>query len=240
MNILITGGASGLGEAITTLLAKNSDVKIYFTYSNSVKKAEEIQRSFVNAIAIKCDFRIESDVRELTSKINSLDLDVLVNNAYGGYFLKSYFHKTDSSDFLSEFKENIIPTIEITQAALSTFRKKKSGKIITVLTSAIISNPPIGASVYCANKAYLQQLVKAWATENVKFNITSNSVSPSFMITAMTSSIDERLIEQMKESHPLKKLLTPLEVAETINFLLNASPQINGTDFLINSGATIR
>ena len=83
-------------------------------------------------------------------------------------------------------------------------------------------------------------LTKVWATENSKFNITSNSISPSFMQTKLTSEIDFRIVSQLIENHPLKKLLTVEEVAETVFFLANATSHINGIDIIINSGASIK
>lgn len=240
MNILITGGASGLGEAITRILAKDSKNTIYFTYSNSELSAKKIEIEFSNANSIKCDFRDVESINLITDKIGILDIDILVNNAFTGEFLKSHFHKTLSADFLIDFKVNIVPTIEITQEVIKNFRKKKSGKIITILTAALVDSPPIGSSVYVANKAYLRQLTKVWANENAKFNITSNSVSPSFMKTKLTSEVDERIIEQMTLNHPLRKLLTTEEVAEAVLFLTNASSQINGVDIIMNSGINIK
>jgi NAD(P)-dependent dehydrogenase (short-subunit alcohol dehydrogenase family) len=99
--------------------------------------------------------------------------------------------------------------------------------------------PPIGTSVYIANKAYLEKLTKVWANENVKFNISSNSVSPSFMQTSLISDVDERVIEQMIENHPLKKILTVEEVAETVLFLISASSQINGVNLIINAAVHV-
>jgi NAD(P)-dependent dehydrogenase (short-subunit alcohol dehydrogenase family) len=240
MNILITGGASGLGEAITRLLAKDKNNKVYFTYTNSKVNANKIEFEFDNAISIKCDFKDIESVKSLTNKIDQLNLDVLINNAFTGSFLKSHFHKILVDDFFMDFKHNILPNIEITQETIKNFRKKKSGKIITILTSALLDLPPIGSSVYVANKAYLKKLTEVWATENIKFNITSNSVSPSFMQTKLTSEFDERIVEQMKSDHPLKKLLTVEEVAETVLFLTYASKQINGLDIILNSGVNIK
>ena len=154
--------------------------------------------------------------------------------------MTAYFHKTKPEDFLNEFTENIIPTITITQEAISLFRKKKKGKIITILTAALVNVPPAGASAYTANKAYLAQMAKTWATENSKFNITSNTVSPSFMLTNFTKDIDERIVEQMKDNHPLKKILTTNEVADAVCFLVKSSDQINGIDILINSASNIK
>jgi len=236
MNILITGGASGLGEAITRILARDSKNIVYFTYASSELNAKKIESVFSNAVSIKCDFRDTESIISLTDRISQIDLDILINNAYSGKPIDTYFHKINKDDFSIEFMFNTIPTILITQAAIIHFRKKKKGKIITILTSFLLNYPPIGSSNYVANKAYLASLVKSWSNENSKFNITSNSVSPSFMQTRFTSEVDERIIEQMISNHPLKKLLTVEEVAETVLFLTKASSQINGVDITINSG----
>lgn len=240
MNILITGGGSGLGKAITRTLAKDSAHTIYFTFSNSLQNAKKIEADCANTNAIKCDFKNEQEVSALVNGIDELGIDVLINNAYHDTANRTYFHKVDEKEFAADFMLNVIPTIRITQAAILHFRRKKRGKIITVLTSGLANTPPLGWSCYTANKAYLGSLVKSWANENIKFNITSNAVSPSFMQTNLTSGVDDRIIEQMTANHPLKKLLTVEEVAETILFLTKATPQINGVDLLINHGINIK
>jgi NAD(P)-dependent dehydrogenase (short-subunit alcohol dehydrogenase family) len=123
---------------------------------------------------------------------------------------------------------------------LELFRKKKAGKIITIITAALINTPPVGASVYVANKAYLAQLSKVWASENARFNITSNTISPAFMKTNIHATMDERIVEQITEGHPLKKLLTTEEVAESVLFLVNATSQINGVDLVLNAGTNLK
>ena len=60
------------------------------------------------------------------------------------------------------------------------------------------------------------------------------------MQTSLTSDIDHRIIDQMIADHPLKKLLTVEEVAETILFLTKASSHINGVDILMNHGINIK
>jgi len=240
MNILITGGASGLGKSITLDLLKKSDHKVVFTYSMSVKSALEITTKFQNALAIKCDFTCVDEVDSLCEYIKDSEIDILINNAYQGGFISKHFNRTEIQDFRESFETNIIPTIKITQTVITVFKKKKFGKIITILSEALVNKSPIGTSVYSANKAYLKQLSKSWAVENVKFNITSNSVSPSFMQTNLTKDFDDRILEKMIDGHPLKELLQPKDVVDTINYLITATNHLNGVDILLNGGQNLK
>ena len=60
------------------------------------------------------------------------------------------------------------------------------------------------------------------------------------MATRLTSDTDERLVEEMVSRHPLKRLLTPAEVAEAVEFYVNAPAQINGTNLIINAASEMR
>ena len=238
MNIIITGGTSGLGESIVRLLAAEPANKLFITYARSVNEAQNLETQYANVKAFKCDFTDKESLELFLSGISSFSPDVLINNAYGSIH-KEHFHKTEHAVFQDSFSTNIIPAIRITQEAIKVFRAKKSGKIINILSSAIVNKPPIGWSSYVANKAYMLAMSNCWATEGIKFNITSNCISPAFMRTRLTADTDERLIEQMENEHPLKKLLTTDEVSNAVHFLVNAGSQINGTNLVINAGADI-
>lgn len=237
-SILITGGASGLGEALTRKFSSTGDHKVYFTFNKSSAKAEQITREFPCAEGIACDFTDANSLERLLGLISEMNLDVLVNNALTGMRTK-HFHQSEPAEFLTSFSENVIPTLRITQRSIKEFRKKKSGRIITILTSYLVNRPPIGLSEYVANKAYLLSLSKSWAIENARFNITSNCVSPSMMKTSLTNHLDERQIEDIANGNPLKRLLTPEEVADTVFFLAGANQHINGVNLLINGGTDV-
>jgi NAD(P)-dependent dehydrogenase (short-subunit alcohol dehydrogenase family) len=237
MNILITGGASGLGAAITKVLAANSANNIYFTYCSSSEAAKKLEAEFSNSEAILCNFLEKTDMQTLFSKMDAMDLDVLINNALNG-LTQAHFHKLLPDTFKNSFSHNVQPTLNITQKAISIFRKKKFGKIITILTSALLK-PPIGMSEYVANKAYLASMSKSWAIENARFKITSNCISPSVMKTDLTNEIYEKVFDELEKNHPLKQLLTPEEVASEVLALMNSSQYVNGTNRIINAAEDV-
>lgn len=236
MNILITGGSSGLGKSITECLsAMHSQATIYFTYNSSADAALEIETKFSNTKAIQLDFKKEESIQAIIEKITSLDIDVLINNAVTSLH-KNHFHKTTADIFSNGFSDNILPVIKITAAFIKAARLKKAGKIITILSAAIAGTPLTGWASYTAEKNYLLSLTKSWASENVQFNIQSNCISPEFMDTAINKDLDYRLKSEMIKTHPLKRLLTTNEVAEAVNFLVTASPHINGQNIFLNNG----
>ena len=235
MNILVTGGSKGLGSAIVKQLSANVENHVYFTYYKSLDQANQITKNHKNTSAIYCDFNDADSVKELILLLEKFDIDVLINNATVSYE-KNHFHKLNPDVFQDSFKVNILNTVTITQELIKLFRKKKRGKIITILSSATINKPPAGWSEYVASKNYLLSLSRSWATENIRHNISSNCVSPSFMLTDYNSNVDERVIEDIVKTHPLKKLLTVEEVALTIEFLTSCSPHINGVNIVMNAG----
>ena len=172
MNILVTGGSSGLGKSIVEKLCSDKKNNIYFTYYNSVRNSKNICSNNRNATGIKCDFTNKSELNVFLENIKNLNIDVLINNFYSwpkdpllpGTFLNKNFHKIDRYKFIKEFENNLIPTILITQEAIKCFRINKYGKIITILSS-FLDSPTIGSSIYISNKNYLKGLTKVWAVE---------------------------------------------------------------------------
>ncbi len=238
MRILITGGSSGLGRAIVELCASHADNYVYFTYNSKRNEAEQLAQAYDNVEALQLDFTDMASVDAFVERIPFLSLDSLVNNAWVGNPNGTYFHKTPIDDFEQSYRYNVLPLIKITQACITRFRKQKSGKIVTVLTSSIINLPPMGYSIYASTKACIEQLSKCWCKENVRFGITSNCVSPEYMQTSF-AHVDERIIEQMEHDHPLKKLLQPEEVAEVVYSLLTSPTQLNGVNIPVNAAQNI-
>lgn len=240
MNILITGGTSGLGKATVELLAKDGH-QIYFSYlatEEFTKVAEEMTRQYDNVKAESLNFCEPESVDAFCEKMKGWNIDVLVNCTYVGRPQTTYFHKIEPEEFLKAFQYNIIPTVNITQAAIEGMKKRKFGKIINIITEAVIGLPPMGYTLYAANKAYLMELSNVWNKEYTRYNITSNCILPAYMQTKF-AEVDERILEQMEHDHPLKKLLTVDEVAQAVKFFVDASQQVNGVKLPINAGTML-
>jgi 3-oxoacyl-[acyl-carrier protein] reductase len=236
---LVTGGASGLGEAITRALAALPSAHVTFTFCRSAEGAAALQGELSNVEPLHCDFSRAADVDALAARIPGLELDVLVNNATSG-LAEKHFHRTPVEDFARGFQVNVLPVVQLTQAAIQAFRKRRAGRIITVLTSYLIDKPPTGLSEYVAAKAYLHSLAKSWAAENAAMGITSNCVSPSLMQTGLTSNVDARVLETTVSEHPLRALLSPADAASAVAFLASsASAHINGINLVLNAAVHI-
>ena len=240
MNILITGGTSGLGKAVVELLAQDGH-QMVFSYLPTEEYsviAKEMETEYNNVKALPVNFCEPNSVDGFCETIRTMEIDVLVNSTYVGNPQTTYFHKIDPNEMQLSFERNIIPTVKITQTVLEGMKKRRFGKIINIITEAVVGLPPMGYSIYAANKAYLMELSNVWNKEYTRYNITSNCILPAYMQTKF-AVVDERIVEKMQQEHPLKKLLTVDEVAQAIKFFVDASQQVNGVKFLMNAGTLL-
>ena len=234
MNIIITGGSSGLGKALVETCAASRDNHVVFTYHHHEDEAMALAGRFDNVQAVAVDFCATESVDYFVEMLTGMQVDVLVNNVYAGSPQGIHFYKTDPTDFSRAFEWNVIPFIKITQACIAGMRKRRYGKIINIITSYVMDVPPTGFSVYTATKAYIRQLSKSISKECGRFNITSNCILPDYMQTDF-GKVEDFQIEQMKNAHPLKELLRPEEVAQIAAMLMNASQQLNGVEIPVNA-----
>lgn len=240
MNILITGGTSGLGKATVELLSGDGN-QIWFSYlatQEFVTVASEMTNRMKNVHAIPVNFCDEESVDDFCDQMKTWDIDVLINCTYVGKPQTTYFHKIASEEFYKAFQHNIIPVVKMTQIAIEGMKKRRFGKIINIITEAVIGLPPMGYTLYAANKAYLMELSNVWNKEYTRYNITSNCILPAYMQTKF-AEVDERILEQMQKEHPLKRLLTPEEVAATVKFFVDAPQQVNGVKMPVNAGTLL-
>lgn len=238
MNVLITGGTGGLGKAIAEAFLEKQENNVFITFRNNQEIANQMQLQHGNLHAIHCDFTDKKSVMDFIGGIEQIKPDVLINNAYGA-MNQQHFVKTNEEQWLTEFEINVIPVLQITKACILAFKKNRFGRIVNVLSSAVLGAPTLGYSVYAANKSYLLSMSKSWAIENARFNISSNCISPAFMKTNLTDALDARIIEKLEQAHPLGKLLLPDQVARAAVFFAESSVDFNGINMAVTAGNPI-
>ena len=108
MNILVTGGSSGLGKSIVEKLSSDKKNHVFFTYNNSIENSKNICSKYTNVTAIKCDFTNNNELILFVKNLKNLNLNILINNFYSwpknpllpGTFLTKNFHKIEESVFI--------------------------------------------------------------------------------------------------------------------------------------------
>jgi short-subunit dehydrogenase len=176
MNILVTGGSGGLGKQIVNdLLCYNHT--IYYTYNQN-----EVSFDNLNVKSFKVDFTNLLELDDFLFQIRDLQIDVLINN-YFNKIEKKHAHKLNRIEILEGTRNNIVPTIAITNCVIASMRKNKKGKIINILTDYLKSSAPTGLSKYVAEKVYLEAFMRSLQTENSNFNIDVHFIYPKIMFT---------------------------------------------------------
>jgi uncharacterized oxidoreductase len=147
--ILITGGASGIGLALTERFIKENNTLIICGRRESVLK--EVADKFPSVITKACDLSVEAERVELFKWVsdNHSDLNVLVNNAG----IQQWMSITDQ-DFFQRAKNEIVTNIEAPIHLMSLFINLKSLNTIINVTSGLAFVPFTKVPVYSATKAF--------------------------------------------------------------------------------------
>lgn len=235
MNILITGGSSGIGKAIVQQLNVNGSNKVTFTYCSRKEEAIELENDHVSKIYF--DINSDQSVLELSEHILNSNYDVLINNACISTQPEKFFN-LDIHEFNNFMQKGLNAVIRLSQS-FGKNRKKidKSGNILNILSSYTLGMPPVQLTKYVTLKYALLGLTRAMASELISYGIRVNAVSPSMVKTNFISNLDERIIEMTEQRMLMKRLVTPEEIAKVVSFLISDSASyINGANIPITGG----
>lgn len=217
---LITGGSRGIGRAVALAMA-GSGRNVVINYGGNAGKAEETaelcRAKGVEAVAVRADVSSAGDCEKLVKE--TMDrfgkIDVLVNNA--GITKDNLMLRMDVADFDEVISVNLKGPFMLMKLVSKVMMKKRYGRIVNMASvSGILGNA--GQANYAASKAGLIGMTKTAARELASRNITVNAVAPGFIATDMTGAMSERILEEMSESIPLKKIGDPADVAAAVSF----------------------
>ena len=243
---VVTGGASGLGKAVATLLSKEG-AKVVIADINEAggkQTAETIQNGGGQAVFVKLDVTSESDWENVmqTTLERFQKLDILVNCA-GIFFSKSVEEMT-----LQEWRRVIAVNLDGvflgTKYAIAPMKKNGGGSIINFSSAGGIVGT-VDSSPYNASKGGVRLLTKATAMEFSKmghdYNIRVNSVHPGVIKTPMTEWIqkDPAGAEGIIKEQPIGYLGEPEDVAYGVLYLASdESRYLTGSELAIDGGWT--
>jgi 3-oxoacyl-[acyl-carrier protein] reductase len=236
---LVTGASRGIGRSIASMLAAHG-AKVWINYNRSEGAAQglasEIAAAGGRCALVRADVARGDDVAAMLETVQREgDLHILVNNA-GPKIHSAAFADVAWSDMQSAFEQIVGSVFRVTQAALPGLHRSK-GRIINVLTSAVMGRTAYNWLPYVSAKSALLGLSKNLAQELGPAGIRVNMVSPSLTDTDLVANIPDRIRQGMVSRTPLRRLATVDDVAGAVLFL--ASPYsdfITGENLLVTGG----
>ncbi|MEW6264698.1 MAG: SDR family NAD(P)-dependent oxidoreductase [Thermodesulfobacteriota bacterium] len=243
---IITGAASGIGEATAKLFAR-AGARVVLAARNE-KKLEEvasaINRDGGQAVVKRTDVSVEEEVRELIDFALGTyqDLHVLCNNAGQAGELKT-IENQDGEEWVGLYRVNVLGAVYATKYAAPHFQAQKSGAIVNVSSVAGIRSGA-GGNAYSASKAALINFTQTSACDLGGFNVRVNAVCPGLIETEMTRPVFDYARAQGKEYKlgsrcELRRYGRPEEVAYVILFLASdEADYITGQALPVDGGNT--
>ena len=244
MNYLITGAGSGIGRAITVLLAANGhSCFLLGRNENNLKETLALLPDNKHQIFL-ADITDATAIGNLLKKNDDLVLDGIIANAgIGG---ENNFGKNDRwNDIINT---NLTGTYLTVQYFLPALKRSKNNYKQIVITSSVLARLGVANySAYCASKAGLLGLMRSWAVEYAPQNILVNAICPGWVNTDMAQNGLQGIADGIgitksdffniaMQSVPLKKMSEPEEVAALVQYLINQT-SITGQTIDINAGS---
>lgn len=236
-SVIVSGGFGDIGKAVAEKFAKNG-FNVALTYHNmiDVEFLEKIKSFGVNAIAIKCDQTVETDIINfVSSAIKEFEfVDCFVACA-GLAESPEFLTQKETAEIDKLISVNLRGTILFNREILKYFMKNKHGNIINISSIYGISGGSL-ESVYSACKAGIIGLTKSLAVECAPY-VRVNAIAPGAVDTKMILNLNEDDKEYVINQTPLGRLGTPEDIANLTYFLASdESNYVTGEVIKISGG----
>ncbi|MEM9895700.1 MAG: SDR family oxidoreductase [Bacteroidota bacterium] len=239
-NAIVTGGGSGIGEAIaSTLAGAGALVNILdLSYDAASKVAQD---TAYDIRAFQCDVSNQTAMLETVQKAADGKVDILVNNA--GIAHVGNIENTAEEDFDKLFQINVKGVYNGMKATVP-YMKESGGVIINV--ASIASHVGLKDRLaYTMTKGAVFSMSMAMAKDYLEYNIRCNTISPARIHTPFVdgfiaknySENPQEMMENLSKSQPIGRMGKPEEVGNLVLYLCSDEASfITGTDFPIDGG----
>lgn len=247
--VLVTGGASGIGKALCEGLAA-SGLKVLVSDLDVVAAescVQGIQAAGGNAQALELNVASQIDIDHVGQ---NYEVDILINNAGIQYVAKLEEFPSERWRLLNEVL--LVGPAMLTRAVLPRMKTKNYGRIINIGSiHALVASPY--KSAYVAAKHGLVGFAKTIALETGEFNITINTICPSYVKTPLVEkqiaqqAAEHKISESdvinniMLEPMPKKAFIEMDELLGSVQFLISDSAKnMTGQTLVLDGGWTAR
>jgi 3-oxoacyl-[acyl-carrier protein] reductase len=219
---IVTGGASGIGLAITERLARAGARVVIADVDAATAEAAAARLSAAGAAAVEpflVDLTQPPQIDRLIASVCGRygGLDILVNNAGITGTTGPLWEQTDENWF-RVLDLNLTAVFRACRAAIAPMRAQGRGAIVNVASIAGKEGNP-NLIPYSVSKAGVIALTKALAKEVVTQGIRVNAVAPAVIGTALLSQMAPEVVAQLTSKIPMGRVGTPEEVAAVVHFL---------------------
>lgn len=236
---LITGGSRGIGKAICTQLARDTEYHILINYNSNKEAALETLRAVeqegntgeILAFDVANNAAVKAALTQWQDTNPNAVIEVVVNNA--GITKDVLFMWMQEEDWSQVINTSLNGFFNVTNHLIQNMLVNRYGRIINMVSVSGLKGTP-GQTNYSAAKGAILAATKALSQEVAKRNITVNAVAPGFIRTDMTSDLNEG---ELKKLIPANRFGEAEEVAHVISFLASKKASyITGEVININGG----
>ncbi len=234
---IVTGGARGIGKAVSELFAKEGATVIIWdlldegkeTASNIVAKGGKAE--FIK-ISVTDKTAIEIEAQRIHDQYGKID--ILINNA--GITKDRTLHKMSEEEWDAVIAVNLKGVFLCTQVISKYMKEAGYGRIVSAASNVGLRGN-FGQTNYSATKAGVIAMSKTWTLELGKYGITANALAPGFTLTEMTEQIPKEHMDTMKAQIPLQKVASPLDIAYGYLYLASdEASYVSGICLTIDGG----
>lgn len=241
---IITGGANGIGRALTeALVAAGSSVGVLdFSRESIDKLRKDIPDIYCRICDIRDPVQVEKAIGDFYSEFGAID--ILINNAgmiHSASLVgmdKGGISKYDPAIWDDVIATNLSGVFYMTSNVIQKMlMKRTAGLVINV--SSVCAAGNAGQSAYSASKAGVNALTVVWAKELSPLGIRVAGIAPGFAKTETTlRSMGEKVLGEWSKKTPLRRMAEVREIIDGVMFIIN-NDFFNGRVLELDGGLRI-